>query len=339
MADITLHRETSVNRTVVPNSFIDAYMVRANGEYVKVYLYLLRCMNDPGMTFSTSDCADKFDHTEKDIIRALKYWEREHLIRLDYDEDGEICSIYLSDENTQTDAAPVREHQLIEDVEKALPKQSKFVCKDSTVFSQVTFIAESYLGRTLTFGEVDTLIFWVDTLGFDSDLIDYLIEICVSGGHSSFSYIDKVALSWAKKGIKTVDEARFENSQHSELYSQILKSFGISGRGISAAEDKYIFTWTTQYKMSTELIIEACNRTITTIHQPDFRYADSILDKWSKNGVKSIVDVKALDDVHNKTHNNIVPKRSSSAPKSNFNERDFDRSQLERELLKHANNQ
>ena len=54
MADITLHRDNEFQRTVVPNYFIDAYMVHANGEYVKVYLYLLRCMNDPTMSFSIS---------------------------------------------------------------------------------------------------------------------------------------------------------------------------------------------------------------------------------------------------------------------------------------------
>ena len=97
MADITLHRDSEIQRTVVPNYFIDAYMVHANGEYVKVYLYLLRCMNDPTMSFSISDVADKFDHTEKDIIRALKYWEKMHLLRLEFDENKELTGICFLD--------------------------------------------------------------------------------------------------------------------------------------------------------------------------------------------------------------------------------------------------
>ncbi len=51
MADITLHRNNNYQKTVIPNYFIDAYMVHASGEYVKIYLYLLRCMNDPAMSF------------------------------------------------------------------------------------------------------------------------------------------------------------------------------------------------------------------------------------------------------------------------------------------------
>ena len=28
--------------TLLPNAFVDNYMIRANGEYIKVYIYLLR---------------------------------------------------------------------------------------------------------------------------------------------------------------------------------------------------------------------------------------------------------------------------------------------------------
>ena len=120
MADITLHRDSEIQRTVVPNYFIDAYMVHANGEYVKVYLYLLRCMNDPTMSFSISDFADKFDHTEKDIIRAIKYWERQGLMSIDYNPDKTILGIHFIDfqnsdeEYDISSAAPVSGNASVE---------------------------------------------------------------------------------------------------------------------------------------------------------------------------------------------------------------------------------
>mgnify|MGYP000110404848 FL=1 len=61
--------------TVVSNFFIDEYMKDANDAQIKVYLYLLRMMT-AGLTTSVSDIADKFNHTEKDVLRALKYWEK-----------------------------------------------------------------------------------------------------------------------------------------------------------------------------------------------------------------------------------------------------------------------
>ena len=70
MAKITLYNDASASATFVPNIFIDQYMTQANGEYVKIYLYLLRCMNQTHSDFSLSRLADHFDCTERDILRA-----------------------------------------------------------------------------------------------------------------------------------------------------------------------------------------------------------------------------------------------------------------------------
>ena len=42
MSDVKIHTSDGRQVTCVPNAFIDRYMRDANGEYVKVYLYLLR---------------------------------------------------------------------------------------------------------------------------------------------------------------------------------------------------------------------------------------------------------------------------------------------------------
>lgn len=97
MGGITLHTDRDTSATYVPNRFIDNYMTSANGEYVKIYLYLLRCMNSPDQDFSLSGAADKFDHTEKDVQRALKYWEKMHLLELEYDKDKKLSGIRFLD--------------------------------------------------------------------------------------------------------------------------------------------------------------------------------------------------------------------------------------------------
>lgn len=59
--------------TVVADDFIDHYMAAANGEYVKVYLYILR---HRGEALSQEMIADALNHTESDVRRALAYWEK-----------------------------------------------------------------------------------------------------------------------------------------------------------------------------------------------------------------------------------------------------------------------
>jgi len=83
-----------------------------------------------------------------------------------------------------------------------------------------------------------------------------------------------------------------------------------------------------------ELILEACSRTISTIHQPSFPYADYILQRWKTKNVTCIDDLKSIDEEHSKRAKTTA---QTSAPKNsfgNFNQRTYDYEALERDLLK-----
>ena len=99
MSCLTIYRDDYSDATIVSNQFIDEYMENANDAQIKVYLYLLRMMH-ANLPTSISDIADKFNHTEKDVVRALSYWEKKNLVRIEYDENGETKTYYklLGDE-------------------------------------------------------------------------------------------------------------------------------------------------------------------------------------------------------------------------------------------------
>ena len=65
----------AADATVLSNVFIDEYLKDANDAQLKVYLFLVRRLQ-AGDPVSISDMADRFNHTEKDILRALCYWEK-----------------------------------------------------------------------------------------------------------------------------------------------------------------------------------------------------------------------------------------------------------------------
>lgn len=73
--------------TSIHNTFIEKYMLGANGSYVKVYLYLSKCIQAGEEDLSISSLADKMENTEKDIIRALNYWEKQKLLKITRSED------------------------------------------------------------------------------------------------------------------------------------------------------------------------------------------------------------------------------------------------------------
>ena len=81
----------AADATVLSNVFIDEYLKDANDAQLKVYLFLVRRLQ-AGDPVSISDMADRFNHTEKDILRALFYWEKCGVLTLKLSPDPDRLS-------------------------------------------------------------------------------------------------------------------------------------------------------------------------------------------------------------------------------------------------------
>lgn len=345
MPKLTLHSDSNTSATSVSNVFIDEYMSEANGEFVKIYLYLLRQLNAPDAAFSISAIADKFEHTEKDVRRALSYWERMHLLRLEYDADENLTGIRLLDtparQSDASSAAPAAKSSPTEAPAPAHPAKKAYTAdeiknfREQDAIAELLFITERYLGRILTATDVNAILYWYDGLGFSTDLIEYLVEYCVSKGHTSIRYIEKVALAWADAHISTVEQAKQNNGLHNQAYFTVMKALGITGRNLVSAETSLIDKWQSEYGFSMEMITLACQRTMQAIHQPSFEYTDSILASWKKNSATSPADVARLDEAHQKRKKApAVPQQNPQKNKfNNFDQRSYDYDQLEKMLL------
>ena len=152
-------------------------------------------------------------------------------------------------------------------------------------------MAEQYLGKTLSVTDIDSITYFYETLEMSVELIEYLIEYCVENGHKSMHYIQKVALSWHKQDIKTVDQAKTSSLLYNKNCYSILNAYGIKGRAPAASEIAYIRKWNEEYAFNLDIILEACNRTMNAIHQPSFDYTDSILKKWHAQNVRHLKDI------------------------------------------------
>ena len=304
MSGFILYGDGASGHTPVPNFFLDNYMPGANGEYVKIYLYLLRCMRTENQELSIQLLADRFDRTESDVCRALKYWEKMRLLKLEYDASRQICGIRLLKEDSGSasssgselseksgfpDQAPVAEKP----APPAQPvRNASLQPLPQNEAKQLLFICEQYLGKTLSAQEVSRILDFHDSLGFSADLIEYLVEYCVSMGHKSIHYIESVALGWHKRGFTTVSQAKEQVTTYNPAYFKILKAFGIASRNPVEVEITYMDKWMREYRFSLELITEACSRTMAAIHKPSFQYADTILTEWSRAGVRTMKDVE-----------------------------------------------
>lgn len=361
MDGISVYSEDT-RTTLVPNEFIDYYMPRANGTFVKVYLYLLRCLTAPEAGFGISVIADALEETEKDILRALRYWEKEGVLSLTWGEDNEIRGIKLhrltkpgatvavSASFPVSAAAKAPEHSFsavpMADNPSPAPKAVSEKLPDYTPAQLDDFAgredtnwllhaAESYLERMLKPGDVQLLFYLHDELQFSNELILHLYEYCVSRGKKAPSYIQKVALSWHTDGIDTVEKAEERSLQFDSCYTAVNRAFALN-RAPGISERRFLNRWST-FGFSSDLIEEACSRALLSTSHPDFKYADKILERWHESNVHTMSDVKRLDEAHNARSSKGQPSDSLRANRFNaFPQREYsgnDFTDLEKALL------
>ncbi len=384
MGRLTIYKDNHANVTAVSNIFIDEYMKDANDAQLKVYLYLLR-MTGANLPTGISDLADKFNHTEKDVLRALKYWEKNGLLTLEYNGDGNLSGIRLlepyrlepekkaeagtntktdTDIDTITDAktdakinAPAKTEAEPEETipDKPLAPVVSLVSRPAAAepdsytkpsytldqlkafqsdeeTSQLLFIVEQYIGKTLTPSEIKTVFFLSDRLGFSVDLIDYLVQYCLERGKKDFRYIEKVAVSWAQQNITTPEQAEKQTYKYDRIVYDIMKALGKSSAP-TAKEVDFIRRWTRVFGYGMDVISVACERTVLGTDKHRFEYADSILNSWFRGGVRHAGDIAGADESFKRTK--PVPTRTGAANKFNqFAQNSYDFDALEKELLR-----
>lgn len=337
MAEFVVKKDGYTASTDVPDDFIENYMPAANGDHVKIYLYLIYCLKER-KTLSVSSLADLFQCKENDIVRAFRYWESKGLMQMEENSAGEITFIALCD--GERPKAP----EMNTPVSAPLPAPEKhcYTPAETAAFKQhaevreLLFVCEKYIGKPLTMTDLQTLLYFYEELHFSTDLIEYLVEYSVSKSKRSLRYMEKIALSWHEKGIKTVEEAKLDSKPYAKECYLVLKAFGINNHDPLPSETRYVSHWMNELQMPVELILEACTRTMMQIHKPEFKYADKILSQWSEAGVKRPADLEALDTARKNRPappKQAAPERPFTTRFHNFEQHTYDFEELEKKLF------
>ncbi len=346
------------NVIVLSNEFVDVHMSKANGEFVKIYLCFLRLLRDTESgKVPSSAIADRLNLTEKDVVRALRYWENEGLlvfsgseafvqkagsapekIKEEPDTDGkEALPLAEKAAASSKDYYVASANPILAEVPEQPSRERFEELEKKEEVRHLNFIAEQYFHRMLTRKDLETIVFVYDSLRFPYELVDYLLEYCADLGKTSARYVLTVANRWHEEGIRTSEaakllEARYQKSQ--QQYYEILRFLGITGRLPIAREKELMDLWLNDFGFSLEIIQAACERTILATSRPTLSYAGKILSKWHDAGVKTVEDVKVLDFERQKSTRAARTPRAKGGVGSfgNYEQRNFDYRQAEKLL-------
>ena len=380
----TITTDGTTGTTQVPNDIILNYILKAGGEHVKIYLYLLMASQNPGLTgpVSVELLADRRDLTERDIVRMLRYWEREGLITLADDENGQITGLTLLRQPDLAPAGmavppvdagkpvvtvpgssagmpdgydepsgaygrtPTTEHPNLRVINTSpIPERTEYtdmqidaLVKDVEMRQTLNNV-ERCLGAPITPAHMQLVMYMICDLGFPGELVSYLYETGARRQKTAPRYLETIAIDWAKKGILSVAAARAEVADYSGKYRPIQNALGLH-RDFAPAEKEIIDGWDA-YQFPEEILVEACKRTVLQSGDTNLNYVSKILAGWSRQEVKTLADIRKVDEAFHKNKKTRPPsasarKRMGSNAFQNFRGRDYsdeDYEAMERQLL------
>ena len=274
-------RNDDMGVTVVENLFINHFMPQARGDYVKVYMYGLKCtQNRIEEMPSNYRLAKNLGLDEATVRDAFRYWHSKQIIEYIHLEKRNYEIIYRNISTmvftpekfkkngsfTETIASNSKKQNMFSELEKEFRKER----------------GDGGMGRPITLNEMEMFSDWMEEYSFSTETVKLIVMTLMRDRkNKNPKYWDAVARDFSAKGISTYDEALKELAVHKErykIYTTVQKYLGLNTRGtfLTKPERKLIDKWLDDYSLSKEQILAACDKTVATSN-PSLKYVDSII--------------------------------------------------------------
>lgn len=295
--------------TEISDIFFTEYLSQANGDYIKVYLYIL-FLSKYGKDVRLNDLSKKLALPLKTIQDALKYWE-----------DSEVIV-------KKTTGYIVNSLQEIELHKLYKPKLSSVANLEKSSQNQyrakaIEDINISFFQGVMSPSWYNDIDLWFKKYGFDEQVMIALFRYCFERSALHRNYIQAVADAWNKSNIKTWADLDLYYQKQEKLNvvkKSISKKLGLN-RTLTQYEEAYIEKWTVDFGFSLDVIELALKRT-TSKSNPSFDYINKILCDWNDRGLKSASDVqKFLLELKNKQAD---IKKLEKKSYNNYEQRKYD---------------
>jgi len=276
--------------TPVENLFIQEFMLKAPGDFVKVYLYgLMQCYQ----TNTTENNLEAFSHAlemdKSTIENAFRYWDRQGILYFQKDIDGNISVEYYNIKDVLYNKGL--------DSEKTMYKYKDFNQNLQKIFDTRLLTPQEYL----------RIYDWIEVLELPMEVVLMMVQFYVSrmGNKVRINYLDKVASTWAREGINTLQKAEEYIQANDACFKDtitVLKYLGIH-RSPSQAELDLCRKWK-NWGFKLDSILLACRET-TKVQSPTFAYLDKVLANMYNKGIVSAQEVKQYLDTQDDSYSRI----------------------------------
>ncbi len=220
--------------TYIENVFIHEYLPKADGEYVKTYIYGLFLSKNAVSENNIDDVCQALNLTLDQLYNIYMYWQDEGLVQITSTEPFEVK--YLSFKNK-------------------LPKKYK----EGKFDDFNSLLQASFPNRMITPNEYNEYYETMENNRIKPDAMIMIVQHCLKlrGENVNYRYILTVATNWANEGVRTVPGVEKKLSEYNSLTSSIIKvKDALNYKGIVGLYENQLFTkWTNTWGYSVDSII------------------------------------------------------------------------------------
>lgn len=268
--------------TEISDVFFTEYLSQANGDFVKVYLYIL-FLSKYNKDVKLNDLSKTLSLPLKTIQDALKYWE-----------DAEV----ILKKNTGylvNNLQEIELHKLYKPKLTSSAKDAEKTAQNQYRAKAIEAINTSFFQGIMSPSWYHDIDLWFKKYGFDEQVMIALFRYCFERSALHRNYIQAVADAWSKNKINTFSDLDLyyqKQEKFNKIKKAIAKKLGIT-RPLTQYEDAYIEKWTVDFNFPLEVIDLALKRT-TSKANPSFDYIDKIMCDWHDRNLKTVAEVETF---------------------------------------------
>lgn len=302
----------------VPSSVVDKYIKLAGGNSLKLLLYLLR---HGGEEIPGEQLAEQLGFTEiGELEDAALFWVQRGIIRYSNADLSALSPAAPTEENppaVREEKPPVKSVELPKPIKVSAGEIASRI-QDNEEISFLFGEAQRLYGRMLRQSEEQLLISLTDHYGLSGAVSVMLLEYCFKNGQTAPSYISTVAKNWAEEEITSVELADTKIralEKQSSVEERLRKAMGMNTR-LSAKMRNFLNIWVNEWGFNEDMIMLAYEKTVDQINKWKPEYANTILESWNKEGLRTPEAVERSEAAYRQS----TVKKSPAAPsgKSSF---------------------
>lgn len=297
-----------LSSTSLSDVFFTEYLPQANGDYIKVYLYI-NFLSKYNKDVKINDLSKKLDLPLKIIQDALKYWETNGLL-IRKNQGYILANIQEIEINKVYKPKITISAEHIQEVSENKHRANAIESINNEFFQGV--MSPSW------YTDIDL---WFKKYSFDEEVMLALFRYCFNKSALNKNYVAVVADAWNKNNIKSFSDLDlyFQKQEKLNVFCKEIKKKLRLSRNLSVFEESYVEKWTITFGYDMDIIDLALKKT-TSKYNPSFEYLDKLLSDWHERNFKTVEQISKHID-----NQKQIPKQTNdkNTKNSNFVQRDY----------------